>query len=1536
MVKKQKVIIFIIMCIFLFSIFKIGHTFASTETLSLTNVEIVNKSSTADVSGITYENTTITNNITFHKVGDTVTYRITVKNNGNENYIIKSINDDNTNEYITYEHDSYAGTKFNSNEEKTFDITVKYSTELTDMSKREQSFSVKFSFNFEDENGNNKTEEITIAPITNNGDNNNNKAISNQSDYTDTTIATSSIPKTGDNISFYIVLAIISFVMLIILLGKNYNKSSKSRKKLFSLFIAMAILLPTISKANSIILDISIQNSFKLYDKLIISREINGETIDETINYGDTLLEPEEPSKPGYIFKGWYLDDGTEYDFNTPITGDITINPQFEIITYDITYNLNGGNANNPTTYTVEDEIRLNNPNKIGYAFSGWTGTGLAEKTENVIIDKGSTDLRQYTANYVPIQYTISYELDGGIATNPNTYTIEDEITLNKPTREGYNFIGWTGTELTTNTENVTILEGSTENRTYRANWTPINYTITYEGLTNDEKIALNNPTAYNIETESITLNNPENRTDTDGDEVERFVGWKENQTVSTNITIPSGIGNKVYEAVWVEVDPNIYTVTYNLDGGTVENENRTSFKKTETFTLSNPTKRGYTFAGWTGSNGATPQTTVTVPVGTRENLNYTANWTEITYTITYNLNTGTVNPENPTTYTINSNNITLNNPIKTGYTFTGWTGTDLTEKTMEVVIPANSTENRNYTAIYEANTYTIIFDRNTGLGTMPNQELTYDEEENLNANVFTKTGYTFNGWNTKADGTGTAYTNNQEALNLLSENGATITIYAQWKANSYQVIYNKNGNDIIGTMDNQLFDYDEEKNLNTNTFSKEGYTFNGWNTKADGTGTSYSDGQNVKNLSITEDVTLYAQWRVNVYYIEFHANGGNGNQMERQTVLYNEETTLTQNQYTNTNSLFAGWNTNEDGSGTYYTDEQQILNMSNVDGDIINLYATWKEMKVGDYIDYHPESGNGVGLEYKSSSAPEGTTITGTFKSNDNMKWRILKISDEGITIVAERPTTEKVKLSGAYGYINGVKLLNGISDIYGHGIGAKGGRSINLDDIEPNFKFDKSTFTTGIRYGETRTYTSGKFIVDNNIVTASASSPQVLTQTVHWYNINSYAYPVAQNETKNKIYNMLCVDIPITNINGTNQKYSPYWLASKTQYLYSTTGASYGLHYIGDMHSIGTAEMGNRALFSTVETVYTAECSVLPIVELKQSIKYTYNKNTENWNIDYTPENYTVSFNSNGGTGVMSDEEFELGVEKGLTKNTFKKVGYLFDGWNTKVDGSGNSFEDEEVVNNLTTETNNSITLYAQWREINIGESVEYFTTLNDVTIDNWQVFYKDENYIYLITKDYIPNSAISDSLGLTKANTYSIYGENLQNIISTPSNWSSLLSGNLDGENIDYRTSSDSNVKAYGGPSIEIYTQSWNSKYPEDPLYISGNENGYYISKDEENLYTEMCLSEIITQGSNLQIISIKDATHGGVTYGYWLSSKSGKEGGQSLFSVGKHIIYTPTTVYNPEIESINPSGDGESSNIYQRLGLRPVVCMPLEAF
>ena len=1222
MVKKHKIIIFIMILIFIFSVFQIGHTFATTESISLTNVEIVDKSDGVIVKGLNYENKTITNDFIFNKFGDFITYKITLKNNDNKDYIINKISDNNKNEYLTYEYDNYSGTQINSNEEKSFNIIMKYSAEINDMTQREQSISVNILFNFIDKDGNEKNENITFNQTTNSND-------INKEENKDVIKAISNNPKTGDNILFYIITASISLIIIVFLIIKNNNKSTKNVKKVFSLFLVLAISVPIVSKAINEDLNLSIRGTIKLNDKLVISHEENGEIISETINYGDTLNKPEDPVKPGYTFNEWYLEDGTEYDFNTPVTEDISLNPKFEIIIYDITYNLNGGEASNQTTYTVEDEIKLNNPYKNGYIFNGWTGTGLVDKTENVIIDKGSTGSREYTANYIPVQYSISYELNGGIAVNPNSYTIEDEITLNKPTKEGYDFIGWTGTGLTNMVESVTISEGSIDNRIYTANWKPIDYTITYEGLTDDEKIYLNNPTTYNIETDSITLKNPENRMDKDGDEVERFVGWKENQTVSTNVIIPSELGDKVYEAIWVVVDPNIYTITYNLNDGTVENENRTSFTKLETFTLSNPSKRGYTFEGWTGSNGTIPQTTVTVSEGTRENLNYIANWIENTYTIAYNLNNGIVNPENPTTYTVNSNSITLNNPTKTGYTFIGWTGTDLTDKTLEVVIPTNSIENRTYTANYEANKYTIIFDRNTGLGTMPNQLLTYDQNENLNENTYTKTGYTFNGWNTKEDGTGNFYL----------------------------------------------------------------------------------DKQNVINLSTGENITLFAQWKPNAYFIDYHSNGGSGTQMQRQQIEYGEETTLMPNQYSNENLFFVGWNTKEDGTGTYYADEQQIQNLTSINGEIINLYAIWREMKVGDYVDYHPESGDGAGLLYKESYAPPGTSISGAFKSNESIRWRILKISDEGVTLVAEKPTIEKVKLTGAYGYINGIKLLNDISDIYGHGIGAKRARSIKLDDIEPNFKYDKTTFSTsGYSYGDTNTYNSGKFIVDNNIITASSSSPQTVTQTVHWYNVDNYAYSIDENETKNKIYNMLCVDIPITNRNGTNNLYSPYWLANKTQYITSRTQASFGLHYIGDIHNCGIAEMGNRALFSSVETVYNVENHVLPIVELKQSIKYTYNNNTGNWSINYTPVNYTVSFNSNGGTGEMADEEFELGEEKRLSKNTFVKEGFVFNGWNTQPDGNGINYGNEQVVYNLSSNNGDIINLYAMWIQLNVGDYVNY----------------------------------------------------------------------------------------------------------------------------------------------------------------------------------------------------------------------------------
>ena len=128
---------------------------------------------------------------------------------------------------------------------------------------------------------------------------------------------------------------------------------------------------------------------------------------------------------------------------------------------------------------------------------------------------------------------------------------------------------------------------------------------------------------------------------------------------------------------------------------------------KSEDITLNNPTRTAYTFDGWTGSKDIAPDSpdiTVIISKGSIGNRSYTANWTVITYTISYDLKGGTVSPDNPVSYDIESDDIILTNPTKTYYVFTGWTGTDLTQATDPVTIQTGSYGDRSYTATWAIN----------------------------------------------------------------------------------------------------------------------------------------------------------------------------------------------------------------------------------------------------------------------------------------------------------------------------------------------------------------------------------------------------------------------------------------------------------------------------------------------------------------------------------------------------------------------------------------------------------------------------------------------------------------------------------------------------------------------------------------------------------------------------------------------------------------------------------------------------------------
>lgn len=150
----------------------------------------------------------------------------------------------------------------------------------------------------------------------------------------------------------------------------------------------------------------------------------------------------------------------------------------------------------------------------------------------------------------------------------------------------------------------------------------------------------------------------------------------------------------------------------------------------------------------------------------------------------------------------------------------------------------------------------------------MADVEHTYDIKKALPDNKFKLHGWKFKGWNTKADGTGTAIPNKENVLNLTTDNNKTITLYAQWEATTYTITFNSNKpskavTQMTGTMEVQTLTYDKWTNLNANGYKLEGWTFDKWNLKADGSSaTSYKDKERVRNICDGKDTTLYAQWK--------------------------------------------------------------------------------------------------------------------------------------------------------------------------------------------------------------------------------------------------------------------------------------------------------------------------------------------------------------------------------------------------------------------------------------------------------------------------------------------------------------------------------------------------------------------------------------------------------------------------------------------------------------------------------------------------
>ena len=199
----------------------------------------------------------------------------------------------------------------------------------------------------------------------------------------------------------------------------------------------------------------------------------------------------------------------------------------------------------------------------------------------------------------------------------------------------------------------------------------------------------------------------------------------------------------------------------------------------------------GYEFAGWNtdpDGNGTSYADEAAILNLTNEDgstVTLFAQWKKLTYTITYQLNGGQNSAANPGTYDITTQTIALQNPVRTGYTFEGWF-TDAAYSAQVTAISQGNVGNITLYAKWSANKYNIVFNKNKGTsGSMASLTVSYDENVKLAANKFKRTGYTFKGWNTQANGKGISYADKASVQNLTTENGGTVTLYAQWKKNS-------------------------------------------------------------------------------------------------------------------------------------------------------------------------------------------------------------------------------------------------------------------------------------------------------------------------------------------------------------------------------------------------------------------------------------------------------------------------------------------------------------------------------------------------------------------------------------------------------------------------------------------------------------------------------------------------------------------------------------------------------------------------------
>ncbi|MCB2202437.1 InlB B-repeat-containing protein [bacterium] len=452
---------------------------------------------------------------------------------------------------------------------------------------------------------------------------------------------------------------------------------------------------------------------------------------------------------------------------------------------------------------------------------------------------------------------------------------------------------------------------------------------LTLTGLDGDELVFDNLFQGASGETQIITVG---------ADQTELWNAWVGNARGGSSIEPASSstvtmtwtaASSSVYVLTAVPINPAPavspdHTVTFDANGGTGSMSPQVANEPTA-LTTNTFTRLGYTFDGWdTAPSGGGDAYADGATYDFLADITLYAQWLALpSYTVTFDANggTGSMSPQSANVPTA----LTANTFTRTGYTFAGWdtvSGGGGTAYADEATydFAADVTLYAQWT---DLPLYTVTFDANGGTGSMSPQSANVPTA--LTANTFTRTGYTFAGWDTVSGGGGTAY-----ADEATYDFAADVTLYAQWTdLPLYTVTFDANGG--TGSMSPQSANVPTA--LTANTFTRTGYTFAGWNTVSGGGGTAYAD---EATYDFGADVTLYAQWdALPNHTVIFDANGGTGSMSPQ---IANLPTALTTNSFTRTGYIFDEWNTVAAGGGSVYADGALYSFAADV-----TLYAQWE-----------------------------------------------------------------------------------------------------------------------------------------------------------------------------------------------------------------------------------------------------------------------------------------------------------------------------------------------------------------------------------------------------------------------------------------------------------------------------------------------------------------------------------------------------------------------------------------------------------------